>query len=47
MNGAVLEPGTRQRISFSGVALQKQKTARGFFLGASQSGEGILTPATQ
>ena len=44
-NGSVANPAASKPISFTGVVLQNQGAASGFFLGPSQSGAVSITPA--
>ena len=43
-SGRMSVPSPGKAVSFKGVVLQKQKTARGYFLGADQSGQFWLGP---
>ncbi len=41
-SGSFVNPGTGRKVSMSGVVLQNQESARGFFLGTNESGAVLL-----
>jgi uncharacterized repeat protein (TIGR03803 family) len=44
--GSVADPATSKPISFSGIVLQNQRLAQGFFLSSGQSGQVLIAPQT-
>ena len=45
LTGSVVDPQTGKPVAVKGIVLQNQQIAAGYFLGTSQSGQAVISPA--